>query len=76
MSNENVLEQWTIYDRPSDDPGHFVVRRWEIRPNDPRAMEVTARTNTLEEARASLPDGLYCLGRAPTDDPAIVEVWL
>jgi hypothetical protein len=32
--------------------------------------------DTLEEARKDIPQGLYCLGRDPNDDPVIVESWI
>lgn len=76
MSGDD-LELFTVYGNPRDYPGAFVVRRWTIGRHG-RAADVQphAVERTLEAARASLPDGLYCLGREPGDDPAIVEVWI
>lgn len=65
-----------IYMGPTDYPGQFVVRRWTVNPGgvfpDPRVIACM----TLEEARAAVPEGLYCLTRAPDDDPAIFEIWI
>jgi len=72
------LSLFTIYDHPTDvpEPFGFVVREWHIRKEgavpDPEARFAM----TLEEARALIPAGLYCLDRNPEDDPKIVETWL
>lgn len=72
------LRAFTIYDSPTDHPGRFVVRGFTLR----RGHEVPdplpwAVCDTLDEARASLPDvGLVALSRDPADPPAIVETWL
>lgn len=74
---EVVLTQYTIYERPKDYPDGFVVREWHIvRGRDtPVAGAVVATVDTLGDARAAVPDGLYRIGRQPGDDPVIVEVW-
>jgi hypothetical protein len=76
---DHVLAFWTIYERPSDYPQGFVVRRsWVVRGhlNPLPELGPLQLYATLEEARASLPDDLTCLGRQPTDDPVIVESWV
>lgn len=78
-----MLEQFVIYDHPSDFPSSFVCRRWvilgdgtglsvEVVP-DPAPLAVAP---TLVEARAAVPGYCYNLGRYAADDPAILEVWL
>lgn len=74
---EVVLTQYTIYERPADYPGSFVVREWHIvrGRTAPVAGDLVAVVDTLGDARAAVPDGLYNLGRQPGDDSVIVEVW-
>lgn len=54
---------WTITDRPSDFPNHICMRRHY------------AGANSLDEARADVPEGLCCIGRWADDDPVILESW-
>lgn len=66
-----------VYVGPSDFLGKVVVRRWCIGEG---TMEPEARpwnvSNSLNEARQSIPDGLHRIERHPNDDPVIAEVWL
>ena len=71
MSNEAV-NTYVIYDHPSDYPNSFAVRRFEWAT----PMELIGIADTLDQARALLPSGLYNLGRTHKDDPKIVEVWI
>jgi hypothetical protein len=67
---------WTIYERPRDHPGGYVVRRWEIRDGDV-IPDATARyAPTLAHARSLVPPGLALVRREPDDDPAVLETWL
>ena len=74
--SRSYLEMWVIYDHPSDYPDGFTVRKHVV------GMGIHAPTNemfvapTLDEARALLPQGLFCLGRRPADDPVIIETWV
>jgi hypothetical protein len=65
---------WTIYERPTDHPLHFVVRMWFGETPDPRA----GLCATLDIARELVLDagGSVRLARAPTDAPCIVESWI
>lgn len=69
------LIQYVIYQRPKDHPEGYVVRRWRIGEQGLEAESFAWRVDTLEQARAVVPAGLYCLGRMPGDDPVILEVW-
>jgi len=73
--SQAIVEMWAIYDHPKDNPEHFVVRRWESTAKGIIPQEATLH-DSLEEARASLPEGLWNLGRYDRDDPKIVEVWI
>jgi hypothetical protein len=77
-----VMTQWTVYYNPSDYPGLYVVRPWDIVQGEPEPVPRLSEhwvCGSLEEARAIILHGdpsLYCLPRQPGDDPVIVEVWL
>lgn len=73
---DDGLPMWTIYERPSDFPNDFVVRRC-VASADGVKFDLEAQTApTLEEARKLVPPFLYNIGRKPDDDPVIVEVWV
>ncbi len=63
---------FTVYENPKDFPGKFVVRVFD--GNIPlRLMTVS---NTLEQARETIPHSFYRFPRQETDDPIIVETWM
>lgn len=73
---------FTIYERPSDYPGFYVVREWRA---DRDGNAVPADRDplllpTLETARMALhtiaPWATLHLPRTPEDDPVIVESWV
>lgn len=70
------LPMWTIYKSPADYPGVFVVRRCRIMADQIVHDLSCLIADTLDIARAMVPEGLINLGRMPDDDPAIVEVWV
>jgi hypothetical protein len=74
---ETVLTMFTIYDSPTNYPGRFVVRRWDIVRGqaEPQPREEVACA-TLCEARAYVPPGMERTVRDPSDVPCIVETWL
>lgn len=70
------LRLFTIYASPLDYPGKYVVREWySLRCLIP-AAEPLAVADTLAEARAAVPAGLYCMPRVKGDELQIVETWL
>ena len=73
-----VMNCYTIFDRPDDHPGYFVVRRFIIEPGATRPTPDFWLALTLEDARRLVPDdvGLACFPRADGDPPAVVETWL
>lgn len=76
MTGEVVLRQWVIYERPRDYPQDFVVREWLIvRGSSPQPTINVRLAPTLEQARACVPRGLFCIPRSPGDDAVIVETW-
>ena len=79
-SRQDVLQMWTVYERPSDFPNEFVVREWHVIGG--KVTPVTTEAGgaltapTLEQARALVPPDCVCLTRHETDDPKIVETWI
>jgi len=70
------MNQYVIYKKPKDYPTKFVVRLWIIGPGTAQAGPMICAVNTIEEARASLPDGVDQLPTFDSDDPVIAEVWM
>lgn len=71
------LSIYTIYRRPLDHPSGYAVTRWQVLPGaEPEPIETWRATDSLDEARALIPPGLFRLARDPGDDPVIVESWL
>jgi len=72
---------WVIYEDALEFPGQFVVRR-HLSVMEERGMSNGVEmgpwkvTESLELARASIPDDCYPLGRSDDDVPQIVEVWI
>jgi hypothetical protein len=72
-----MLSLWTIYFNPSDYPGLYVTRRFDIiRGSGPEPDETVFIGATLEGARRAIPTGATNVGREPDDEPQIVETWL
>ena len=71
-----MLSQWTIYERPTDYPVGFVVRRYDIVPGLDPIVGPAWTAGSLEEARKLIPPGLLCMPRAPADQRPIVETWI
>lgn len=74
--NDDPLMLWVIYDHPLDFPDHFVLRVFTIDNSGVPGTGGTATFDTLAEAQDAIPAGAYNIGREPTDDPVILEVWL
>lgn len=71
-----VLSMWVVTENPSDFPGLFVARRWEIARGSSMATADVVHSETLEGVRAQLPAWLTRIARDPRDDAVIVESWL
>lgn len=72
----NELLMYAVYENPRDFPGKFVVRRWCVRDGQIVASPDASTADTLEGARARVPQGYVRTPRYRSDDPAIVEVWV
>jgi len=79
--NTSEFVGWNVYKNPTDYPGKYVVRRWKIGGDGLRGVVIYDAKpcyvgDTLEEARASIPEGCTMLPRDGRDDPCIHEVWV
>lgn len=77
VNNMVVMTQYVIYERPREFPNHWAVLAWDIVRGElePQPHGDVVLADSLEAARQSVPVGHVRLGRNPTDDQAIVEVW-
>jgi len=73
-----TLELFTVYDKPSDYPNSYVVRRIKVTGGIAIPDEFPFMvTSNLEEIRAALRGwGAVNIGRKEGDDPVILEVWV
>lgn len=62
----------TVYQHPIDMPDKFVARVFNLDKPTPYALV----KDTLEEIRQAIPDRFANIGRTPTDEPQIYEVWI
>jgi hypothetical protein len=80
MSDElAVLSTWTIFAGPSDYPGRFVVRRFDVVQGqaEPVATDELSVHFTIQSARNAIPPTVdVCFPRDAHDDPTIVETWM
>lgn len=75
VEHRDTVPVWTIYGPgTTDHPGRYVARPFLSRTRQVSQHAILA--DTLEETRATLPPGLFCLGRQPGDDPNILECWI
>lgn len=73
-----LLEMWTVYDHPLDNPDLWVARAWAVGPGGAlfvgQEMIGFADLHILRQALAA--KGLVPIPRSQDDDPKIVETWL
>jgi hypothetical protein len=73
-----MIQIWSVYDHPKDEPLVWLARRWDIDSNGARPTMYTVTATTLEGLRELL-SGMGLVGpfqRSEKDDPVIVESWL
>jgi hypothetical protein len=71
------LSMYTVYDRPRDFPRHIVVREFICDAGGARPKPFACLYDSLQDVRREMrARALFCMPRAPEDDPKIVEVWL
>lgn len=64
---------FVIYERPTDYPTRYVVRKWHTLNGLPHPSDYFTLHDTLEEARATVPPFMVRFPRDPKDMPCIVE---
>jgi hypothetical protein len=76
------MSMWTVYFNPSDFPGKYVARRFDIFRNKTISGEHSLPSiehfvaDSLQEIRERIPFGMVCLMRSEGDDANIVETWV
>lgn len=75
MAADDSMTMWVVYEKPSDFPSGFVVRKWEVvRGRELAGGAITAVT--LHDARLLIPKGTVNIGRFNLDDATILEIWI
>lgn len=77
----NVLDMYVIYERPTDYPDNFVMRKHSVVSKANAEIEIQVDPSitldqTLDGIRSKVPPGLFNAGRTPLDESQIVEVWM
>lgn len=65
-----------VYHNPTDYPNKHVARLWTTGRGGPRATLYIVIRDTLEDIRATIPAGMVCFNRDPSDVLSLVETWL
>lgn len=68
----NQMDIYVVYEKPSDYPDHFAVRRYQMQ----EVVGSPLLAESLEEARNKIPRGRVNVGRTHGDVPSLVEVWI
>lgn len=75
-ARRGMLSMWTVYEKPTDHPDGYVVRRFDCTAEGPVATH-DAYVGELEAIRDALWEaGLIRMPRRSDDEPQIVETWL
>lgn len=72
----DTLDIWTITESPTDHPGKFVSRKHVVKAGEAMATHEHFVCDSLDDARAAIPQRLFRIPRSRGDDPVIVESWL
>lgn len=75
--DSHTLSMFVITYHPRDYPTKVVVREHASRPGEVLVLaHPMAIVDTVAQARASIPAGLFRLPRSSNDDPVILETWV
>ena len=66
----------TIYFDPTDYPGKYVARIFDIRPGEVCRLQYIMLGESLEEIRLRMPESFVRMDRKLEDDEKILEVWI
>jgi hypothetical protein len=70
------LTIWTVYRNPTDYPGLWVLRPFDVGPEGVQPRTDCVVADTLGKIREALPPGLHRVSRDQSDYPAIYESWV
>lgn len=73
---DGCLVLWVIYERPRDFPDGYVLRAQFAGRDGVTVSPIAWYAKAPEELRSILPGDAVALGRDPSDDKAILEVWM
>lgn len=77
MTNDFLMDMWTVYDHPIDIPDSYVARKHVVAVGGDYATAEIIKSESLEALRILLANrGLVSLARSPEDDPKIIETWI
>lgn len=71
-----ILDIWTVYDHPSDQPDFYVARRFVALFDAVPTNDVILARDLGELRSTLLSYGLARIGRSAEDDPKIIESWI
>lgn len=63
---------FTVFNSPQDFPRKFVVRLFD----GTKPTRLITISDTLDDARKTIPTNYLCITRSESDAPAIVETWI
>lgn len=76
MTDPHIMSMWTLFDSPTDKPGYFVLRRFEILRGEVLSSPEVYWSKDPEALRDEMRKrALYCQPRMVEDEPHIVETW-
>ncbi len=73
------MEVYVIYKNPIDYPNQIAVRKFEINIESTPMLDAVRGVilcDSIDEARATIPQGLRCVTRSPIDHASVVETWI
>ena len=71
-----IYTMYTIYERPTEYPEGYLVRRYHAGMGGALYTGDTMRAASLDKAREIIPPGLQQVPRGQIDPPEVVETWV
>jgi hypothetical protein len=72
----SAMLAWVIYEKPSDFSELYVIRIHDITTEDLKPTNYFWVVDSIDKARACVPNGLVRFMREEADEEQIVETWL
>ena len=70
------MKHYVIYNKPEDYPNNIVVRIWVVGRNSLIQGPIVSISDTIEQARETIPNGMCCISRSEYDPLSIIETWI